>query len=54
MTSGPVLVTGADTTRARAAFGFSPPIPLAEGIAAYAAALRDCEGDQAATGKLFA
>jgi UDP-glucuronate 4-epimerase len=43
-----------DTTRARAAFGFSPSIPLAEGIAAYAAALRDCEGDQAATGKLFA
>jgi nucleoside-diphosphate-sugar epimerase len=29
-----------DTARAEAAFGFSPRIPLAEGIAAYAAALR--------------
>jgi nucleoside-diphosphate-sugar epimerase len=43
-----------DTARARAAFGFSPSIPLAEGIAAYAVTLRQGEGDQAATGKLFA
>jgi UDP-glucuronate 4-epimerase len=43
-----------DTTRAQAAFGFSPSIPLAEGIAAYAATLRQREGDLAATGKLFA
>lgn len=43
-----------DTARARAAFGFSPSIPLAEGIAAYAATLRQCEGDQGAPGKLFA
>jgi UDP-glucuronate 4-epimerase len=34
-----------DTDRARAAFGFSPSIPLAEGIAAYAAAIRHCEGE---------
>jgi UDP-glucuronate 4-epimerase len=34
-----------DTARARAAFGFSPSIPLAEGIAAYAAALRQGEGE---------
>ena len=31
-----------DTARAQAAFGFSPSIPLAEGIAAYAATLRQC------------
>ena len=43
-----------DTARAQAAFGFSPSIPLAEGIAAYADTLRQCEGDQGATGKLFA
>jgi nucleoside-diphosphate-sugar epimerase len=43
-----------DTARAQAAFGFSPSIPLAEGIAAYAATLRQCEGDQGAPGKLFA
>jgi UDP-glucuronate 4-epimerase len=43
-----------DTARAQAAFGYSPSIPLAEGIAAYAATLRQGEGDQAATGKLFA
>jgi nucleoside-diphosphate-sugar epimerase len=43
-----------DTARARAAFGFSPSISLAEGIAAYAAALRQSVGDQAAAGKLFA
>jgi nucleoside-diphosphate-sugar epimerase len=43
-----------DTARARAAFGFSPSIPLAEGIAAYAATLHQREGDQAAAGKLFA
>jgi UDP-glucuronate 4-epimerase len=43
-----------DTARAQAAFGYSPSIPLAEGVAAYAAALRQGEGGQAATGKLFA
>jgi len=43
-----------DTARAQAAFGFSPSIPLAEGIAAYAATLRQCEGHQGAPGKLFA
>ncbi len=43
-----------DTARARAAFGFAPSIPLAEGIAAYAAALRQSEGDPPAAGKLFA
>jgi nucleoside-diphosphate-sugar epimerase len=43
-----------DTARAQAAFGFSPSIPLAEGIAAYAATLRQREGDQGAPGKLFA
>jgi nucleoside-diphosphate-sugar epimerase len=43
-----------DIARAQAAFGFSPSIPLAEGIAAYAATLRQCEGDQGAPGKLFA
>jgi nucleoside-diphosphate-sugar epimerase len=43
-----------DTARAQAAFGFSPSIPLAEGIVAYAAALRQSESDQAAAGKLFA
>jgi UDP-glucuronate 4-epimerase len=43
-----------DTTRARAAFGFSPSIPLAEGIAAYAVAVSKSGGDQATTGKLFA
>jgi UDP-glucuronate 4-epimerase len=43
-----------DTARAQAAFGFSPSIPLAEGIAAYAATLRQREGDQRAPGKLFA
>jgi UDP-glucuronate 4-epimerase len=43
-----------DTARAQAAFGFSPSTPLAEGIAAYAATLRQCEGDQGAPGKLFA
>ena len=43
-----------DIARAQAAFGFSPSIPLAEGIAAYAATLRQREGDQGAPGKLFA
>lgn len=43
-----------DTARARVAFGFSPSIPLAEGVAAYAAALRQTEGEPAAAGKLFA
>jgi UDP-glucuronate 4-epimerase len=43
-----------DIARAQAAFGFSPSIPLAEGIAAYAATLRQCEGDQGGPGKLFA
>jgi nucleoside-diphosphate-sugar epimerase len=44
-----------DIARARAAFGFSPRIPLAEGIAAYAAVLGQPEGELAAsTGKLFA
>jgi nucleoside-diphosphate-sugar epimerase len=43
-----------DTTRAQSAFGFSPAISLADGIAAYAATLRQREGDQAATGKVFA
>jgi nucleoside-diphosphate-sugar epimerase len=31
--------------RAREAFGFSPSIPLAKGIAAYAATIRHCEGE---------
>lgn len=43
-----------DTARARAAFGFSPCVPLAEGIASYAAALPQPEGELASTGKLFA
>jgi UDP-glucuronate 4-epimerase len=43
-----------DTARPQAAFGFSPSIPLAEGIAAYAATLHQCEGEQGAPGKLFA
>jgi nucleoside-diphosphate-sugar epimerase len=33
-----------DIARARAAFGFSPRIPLGEGIAAYAAAIRQARG----------
>lgn len=36
-----------DTARARAAFGFSPSIPLKEGVAAYAAALRQSESASA-------
>jgi nucleoside-diphosphate-sugar epimerase len=43
-----------DTGRAQSAFGFSPAISLADGIAAYADALRQREGDQAVAGKLFA
>jgi nucleoside-diphosphate-sugar epimerase len=43
-----------DMARAQAAFGFSPSTPLAAGIAAYAATLRQGEGDQGVTGKLFA
>jgi UDP-glucuronate 4-epimerase len=43
-----------DTARARAALGFSPSVPLAEGIAAYAATLRQAETDPAPAGKLFA
>lgn len=34
-----------DTARAQAAFGFSPSIPLPEGIAAYAAELRQSESE---------
>jgi nucleoside-diphosphate-sugar epimerase len=36
-----------DTARARAAFGFSPSIPLKEGVAAYARALRQSESASA-------
>jgi UDP-glucuronate 4-epimerase len=36
-----------DTARVQAAFGFSPSIPLAEGVAAYAAALRQSESASA-------
>jgi nucleoside-diphosphate-sugar epimerase len=43
-----------DTARAQATFGFSPSIPLAEGIAAYAADVSKSGGGQAITGKLFA
>jgi nucleoside-diphosphate-sugar epimerase len=43
-----------DTARARDAFGFTPRVPLADGIAAYAAALCQPEGELASTGKLFA
>ncbi len=43
-----------DTARARAAFGFSPCVPLAEGIAAYAAALSLVRGRPGCPGKLFA
>jgi nucleoside-diphosphate-sugar epimerase len=43
-----------DMARAGAAFGFSPSVPLAEGIAAYAATLRQVETEPAPAGKLFA
>ena len=43
-----------DTARAQAAFGFSPSIPLTEGIAAYAAELLQSEGESASGGKIFA
>jgi nucleoside-diphosphate-sugar epimerase len=43
-----------DTTRARAALGFSPSVSLAEGVAAYAAALRQAETEPPPAGKLFA
>jgi nucleoside-diphosphate-sugar epimerase len=43
-----------DTTRARAALGFSPSVSLAEGVAAYAAAFRQAETEPPQAGKLFA
>ena len=43
-----------DASRARAAFGFTPRVPLSEGIASYAAALRQADGELASAGKLFA
>jgi UDP-glucuronate 4-epimerase len=43
-----------DTARARDAFDFSPRVPLSEGIASYAAALRQRAEELASTGKLFA